>query len=63
MTTLKKTATGPEHLFHVGSVQGKVVRKHEPRRGGWKWQRGGVEHPLSGSQWNRGHFSVKKVGV
>ena len=24
----------------------------------WKWQRGTVAHPLSGSQWNRGHFSV-----
>ena len=26
----------------------------------WKWQRGSVEHPLSGSQWNRGHFRMKK---
>ena len=25
----------------------------------WKWQRGIVEHPLSGSQWNRGHFCVR----
>ena len=26
----------------------------------WKWQRGIVAHPLSESQWNRGHFSVQK---
>ena len=26
----------------------------------WKWQRGMVAHPLSESQWNRGHFSVTK---
>ena len=24
----------------------------------WKWQRGIVVHPLSESQWNRGHTSV-----
>ena len=26
----------------------------------WKWRRGIVEHPLSESQWNRGHFSMRK---
>ena len=26
----------------------------------WKWQRGIVAHPLSESQWNRGHFRMKK---
>ena len=26
----------------------------------WKWQRGIVVHPLSDSQWNRGHFSMRK---
>ena len=26
----------------------------------WKWQRGIVVHPLSESQWNRGHLSVTK---
>ena len=25
-----------------------------------KWQRGIVTHPLSESQWNRSHFSMKK---
>ena len=25
----------------------------------WRWQRGIVEHPLSGSQWNRGNFRMK----
>ena len=29
----------------------------------WKRQSGIVEHPLSGSQWNRGDFSMRKVGV
>ena len=28
----------------------------------WKWQRGIATHPLSESQWNRGHFSMKKSG-
>ena len=28
-----------------------------------KWQRGIVTRPPSESQWNRGHFSIKKVGV
>ena len=26
----------------------------------WKWRRGIVEHPLSESQWNRGHFRMEK---
>ena len=26
----------------------------------WKWQRGIVTHCLSESQWNRGHFRMKK---
>ena len=26
----------------------------------WNWRRGIVEHPLSGSPWNRGHFSMRK---
>ena len=26
----------------------------------WQWQRGIVAHPLSESQWNRRHFSMKK---
>ena len=25
-----------------------------------KWQRGIVEHPLSGNQWNNGHFRKEK---
>ena len=28
----------------------------------WKWQGGIVMHPLSESQCNRGHFSMKKIG-
>ena len=26
----------------------------------WKWQRGIVAHPLSESQWNRGHLTMTK---
>ena len=26
----------------------------------WRWQRGIVSHPLSDSQWNRSHFSMRK---
>ena len=26
----------------------------------WKWQRGIVAHHLCGSQWSKGHFSMKK---
>ena len=26
----------------------------------WKWHRGAATHPLSESQWNRGHFSMKR---
>ena len=41
-----------------------VFRKQEQKtrtsKKEWKWQRGIVEHPLSGSQWNRGHFSMRK---
>ena len=29
----------------------------------WKWQRGIVVYRLSESQWNRGHFSMRKLGV
>ena len=42
----------------------EVFRKLEQRartsKKEWKWQRGIVEHPLSGSQWNRRHFTVRK---
>ena len=27
----------------------------------WKWHRGMVTHPLSESQWNRGHFSMERL--
>ena len=42
----------------------EVFRKWEQKartsKKEWKWQRGVVEHHLSGSQWNRGHFSMRK---
>ena len=41
-------------------LSGSGSKKQEPQRKEWKWQRGIVEHPLNESQWNRGHFSLKK---
>ena len=42
----------------------EALRKWEQKAGiskkEWKWQRGIVTHPPSESQWNRGHFSLKK---
>ena len=42
----------------------RVFRKLEPKartsKEEWKRQRGIVEHPPSGSQWNSGHFSMRK---
>ena len=41
----------------------KWEQKANISRKGWKWQKCMVTHPLSESQWTRGHFSMKKVGV
>ena len=41
----------------------KWEQESEMSKNEWKWQRGSVTHPLSESQWNRGHFSMKKMGV
>ena len=41
---------------HVDVVHTRIIQAKKE----WKWQRGIVEHPLSGSQWNRGHFSMRK---
>ena len=38
----------------------KWEQKAETSKKEWKWQRGVVTHPLSESQWNRGHFSMTK---
>ena len=38
----------------------KVEQKARTSKKVWKWQRGIATHPLSESQWNRGHFSMKK---
>ena len=38
----------------------KLEQKARTSKKEWTWQRGIVEHPLSGSQWNRGHFSVRE---
>ena len=59
-----------QRLYHCPEWQGirreipEAFRKWEQKaktsKKEWKWQRGIVAHPLSESQWNRGHFSVTK---
>ena len=44
----------------IPEVFRKLEQKARTSKKEWKWQRGVVEHPLSGSQWNRGHFSLRK---
>ena len=36
------------------------AKKRKPSKKEWKWQSGIVTHPLSESQLNRSHFSMKK---
>ena len=38
----------------------KLEQKARTSKKEWKWQRGIVVHSLSESQWNRGHFSMRK---
>ena len=38
----------------------KLEQKVRTSKKEWKWQRGIVVHPLSESQWNKGHFSMRK---
>ena len=38
----------------------KLEQKARTSKKEWRWQRGIVEHLLSGSEWNREHFSVRK---
>ena len=38
----------------------KCEQKARTSKKEWKWQRGIVAHPLSESQWNRGHIGVTK---
>ena len=49
-----RTQTGDPRSFQ------KVRAKSENQKKEWKWQRGLVTHPLSESQWDRGHFSMTK---
>ena len=43
----------------IPKVFWKLEQKARTSKKEWKWQRGIVEHLLSGSQWKRGHFSMK----
>ena len=40
--------------FRKWEQKGRISKKE------WKWQRGMATHPLSESQWNMSHFSVKR---
>ena len=42
----------------IPEVFRKLEQKARTSKKEWKWQRGIVEHPLSGSQWNRGGISA-----
>ena len=50
-------------LSQTGDSRGlqKIGAKSKNLKGGVEWQRGIVVHPLSESQWNRGHFSMRKL--
>ena len=51
---LVRSQTGDSRIFRKLKQKAKTSKKE------WKWQRGTVEHPLNESQWNRGHFSMRK---
>ena len=44
----------------IPEVSKKLEQKARTSKKEWKSQRGIVEHPLSGNQWNKGHFSMRK---
>ena len=44
----------------IPEVFRKLEQKATTSKKEWKWQRGIVEHPPSGSQWKRGHFSMRE---
>ena len=68
----KEEGTEKHRLYHspqwyevrrdVPEVFRKLEQKARTSKKEWMWQRGIDEHPLSGSQWNRGHFSMRKSG-
>ena len=64
-------STKKHRLYHCSEWHGirreipEAFRKWEQKartsKKEWTWQKGIVAHPLSESQWNRGHFSMKKM--
>ena len=59
-STGSTTAQNGTKSDEIPEVFRKWEQKARTSKQEWKWQRGIVEHPLSGSQWNRGHFSMRK---
>ena len=47
-------------LSFQGPSESGSKKKNKTSKKEWKWQRGIVAHPLSESQWNRGHFSTEQ---
>ena len=70
MSSQTEDGTEKHRLYHcpewhavrreIPEVFRKLEQKGRTSKKEWKWQRGIVEHPLSGNQWNRGHFSTRK---
>ena len=68
----KEERTEKHRLFHcpewcevrreIPEVFRKLEQKARTSKKEWKWQRGIVEHPLSGIKWNRG-LQHEKIGV
>ena len=51
--------TGDSRGLQKVGARSQIFKKKKE----WKWQRGIATHPLSESQWNRSHFSLKKWRV
>ena len=56
--TIAQVGTRSDERSQRLSESGRQTTKTSKKE--LKWQRGNVTHPLSESQWNRYHFSVKK---
>ena len=66
----REEGTGKRRLYHcpewyevrreIPEVFRKLEQEARASKNEWMWQRGIVAHPLSESQWNRGHFIMRK---
>ena len=56
LSGMARNKTGDPRGLQRVRLKAKTSKKE------WKWQGGIVTHLLSGSQWNRGYFMMKKIG-